>query len=206
MNKISGLLIAILAVAILASCAKEVKKELPILGIPKITNGDTIPHRIPDFEFMNQDSQIVTNETFENALYIADFFFTSCPTICPKLTRSMLRIHDHFEGRKDVLFLSHTIDVRRDSVPRLKNYAKNIGVSSDRWHFVTGDENQIYDIAEDYMSIALEDPDAPGGFDHSGWLILVDQNRHIRSFCDGTDDEDGDRLIKDIKFLLNDSS
>ncbi len=203
MNNFTGLLLVGLVGLLLVSCGKEEQKELPILGIPKITDGDTIPHRIPDFKFTNQDSQIVTNETFENAMYVADFFFTSCPTICPKLTRSMLRIHDYFEGRDDLLFLSHTIDVRRDSIPRLKLYAENIGVTSDRWHFVTGDEDEIYDIAEDYMSIALEDPDAPGGFDHSGWLILVDQNRHIRSFCDGTEDEDVDRLIKDIKLLMD---
>ncbi|TVR84208.1 MAG: SCO family protein [Saprospirales bacterium] len=194
---------AVLAVFILKSCSSTDARELPVLGIPKIIDGDTIPHRIPDFTFMNQDSQLVTNETFANAVYVADFFFTSCPTICPKLTRSMLRIHDYFEGREDVLFLSHTIDIRRDSIPRLKMYAENLGVTSDRWHFVTGDMNDIYDIAEDYMSIAIEDPNAPGGFDHSGWLILVDGNRHIRSFCDGTKDSDVDRLMEDIKILLH---
>jgi len=198
--------ILISAVAALLGCYSDNTGELPRLGLPQIINGDTIPHSIPDFTFMNQDSQWVSNETFSQAVYVADFFFTSCPTICPKLTRSMLRMHDHFEGREDVLFLSHTIDVRRDSIPRLKMYAENLGVSSDRWHFVTGDRDEIFDIAEDYMSIAIEDEDAPGGFDHSGWLILVDQNRHIRSYGDGTDDEAVDRLIKDMERLLRETS
>nr|MBS0036816.1 SCO family protein [Saprospiraceae bacterium] len=186
-------------------CHSANERELPILGFPKIIEGDTIPHTIPDFSFVNQDSQWVTNETFGDAVYVTDFFFTSCPTICPKLTRSMLRMYEEFEGRDDVLFLSHTIDVRRDSVPRLRLYAENLGVTSDRWHFVTGDRDKIYDIAEDYMSIAVEDEDAPGGFDHSGWLILIDKNRHIRSYCDGTKDEEVDRLMEDIKILLDES-
>lgn len=197
--------ISLLIFFIISSCSTKESRELPILGFPEFVNGDTIPHQIPDFSFINQDSQIVNNATFSEAVYVADFFFTSCPTICPKLTKSMLRIHDHFEGRDDVLFLSHTIDIQRDSIPRLKRYAKNLGVSSDRWHFVTGNRSDIYNIAEDYMSIAEETPDAPGGFDHSGWLILVDKNRHIRSYCNGTEDEDVDRLIEDIEILLNET-
>ena len=83
-----------------------------------------------------------------------------------------------------------------------KNYAENIGVNDDRWHFVTGDKDAIYTIAEDYMSLALEDPNAPGGFNHSGWLILVDDQKHIRSFCDGTDPKAVDKFMKDIDWLL----
>jgi protein SCO1/2 len=203
--KISLYLIALVGLVVIVSCQSNEHGELPYLGFPVIIEGDTFPHRIPDFEFMNQDSKMVTNKTFSESVYVADFFFTSCPTICPKLTRSMLRIHDYFSGREDVLLLSHTIDVRRDSVPRLRRYAENLGVTSDRWHFVTGDVNDIYSIADDYMSIAIEDPDAPGGFDHSGWLILIDKNRHIRSYCDGTNDEEVDRLIQDIKRLLNET-
>ena len=87
--------------------------------------------------------------------------------------------------------------------PRLKVYADNLGVSSDRWHFVTGQISEIYEIAEDYFSVAKEDPEAPGGFDHSGRLILVDENKHVRSFCDGTIAEEVDRFMMDIEKLLN---
>lgn len=186
------------------ACEPE-EKSLPIIGHKSIEGGDTMYHTIPDFSFVNQDSQRITPETFENKIYVVDFFFTSCPTICPVVKRQMMRVYERFEGQDDLLFLSHSVDGRRDSVPRLKVYADNLGVSSDRWHFVTGDIKEIYAIAEEYFSVAKEDPEAPGGFDHSGRLILVDQNKHVRSFCDGTDAEEVDRFMEDIEILLNET-
>jgi len=180
-------------------------ETLPILGERDIVNGDTIYHTIPDFSFVNQDSQVVTNETFQNKIYVADFFFISCPTICPKVSKSMLRIHDRFKDEERLSLLAHTIDTKHDTIPRLKKYAEGLGVAgTGKWHFVTGEKKEIYDIADDYFSIAIETPDIPesGGFDHSGRIILVDENRHVRSFCDGTDPESVDRLIQDIELLL----
>lgn len=100
------------------------------------------------------------------------------------------------------MFLSHTIDPKRDTVEALKIYADNLDVKASRWKFVTGQKDDIYDIADDYFSIAIENPDAPGGFDHSGRLILVDPGGRIRSFCNGTDPEDVDRFIQDIETLM----
>lgn len=177
--------------------------KLPILGERIVENGDTTYHAIPDFSFVNQDSQLVTNQTFAGKIYVADFFFVSCPTICPVVTKQMLRVHDHFQDEDRLLLLAHSIDPKRDTVDRLANYARNLGVSSEKWHFVTGNKDDIYEIADDYFSIAIESPDAPGGFDHSGRLILVDQNRHVRSFCDGTDPQSVDQFIRDIDLLLN---
>ncbi len=187
---------------LLFACNPGPAPKLPILGEPDIVNGDTIYHAIPDFSFINQDSQIVTNATFAGKVYVADFFFISCPTICPKTTRQMLRIHDHFLKEDRVLLLAHTVDPKHDTVPRLANYAKNLGVTASKWHFVTGDQDELYDIAEHYFSVAMENPDAPGGFDHSGRFILVDENRHVRSFCDGTDPKDVNRFMRDIENLL----
>jgi protein SCO1/2 len=175
---------------------------LPILGQREFVDGDTVYHQIPDFRFVDQDSQFVTNETFAGKAYVVDFFFTSCPTICPKVKQQMLRIYDRFQEEDQLLFLSHSIDVKRDTVGRLKEYADGLGISSDRWHLVTGDKDAIYEIADDYFSIAIEDNSVPGGFDHSGRLILIDENRHIRSFCNGTDPEEVDRFMKDIEQLL----
>lgn len=190
-------------ILLLVSCdLPEATQKLPILGERDIVNGDTIYHQIPDFSFINQDSQIVTNATFANKAYVADFFFTSCPTICPITTKSMLTLYDDFEEETNLLLLAHSIDVRRDSVPHLKEYAENMGVSSDRWHMVTGEEDEIMEIADDYFSIAYRDDDAPGGFDHSGRLILVDPQRHVRSFCDGTDPKSVERFKRDIRILL----
>lgn len=179
-------------------------ESLPLLGqhqVDKVT-GDTTYHRIPDFEFVNQDSMVVNNATFEGKIYVADFFFTSCPTICPKTAQQMLRLYKRYKDDDRVELLAHSIDTQRDTVGRLKAYANNLEVSAPKWHFVTGDKSEIYEIADDYMSIAIEDPDAPGGFDHSGWFILVDKNRHIRSFCKGTDPESVDEFMKDIDWLL----
>ncbi len=184
-----------------AACTSD-EEPLPILGEKVIENGDTIYHTIPDFSFIDQDSQIVTNETFKDKIYVADFFFVSCPTICPKVSKQMLRIYKHFENDDRVALLAHTIDPKHDTIPRLKQYAQKLGVRSDKWHFVTGDKDAIYEIADDYFSIAIEDPDAPGGFDHSGKIILVDANRHVRSFADGTDPASVDRLIQDMEKLL----
>jgi protein SCO1/2 len=101
-----------------------------------------------------------------------------------------------------VLLLSHSIDTRNDTVPALKSHADKLGIETARWHLVTGNKDSIYTIADDYFSVATENPEAPGGFDHSGRLILVDKNRHVRAFCDGTDSEDVDRFMLDIDRLL----
>jgi protein SCO1/2 len=178
-------------------------QPLPYLGNHNINGQDTAYHRIPDFTFISQDSAQISNASFAGKAYVADFFFTSCPTICPKVTKQMLRIHDQYKDDERLLLLSHTIDTKRDTVGRLKVYAENLGVSADKWIFVTGDKDEIYAIADDYMSIAIENPDAPGGFDHSGWLLLIDGQGHIRSFCDGTSEEKVDQFMNDIDWMLD---
>lgn len=192
-------------ILLLTACDQTSEPEfLPIIGNHDVdpTTGDTTFHTIPSFSFVDQDSQVVNNATFAGKAYVADFFFTSCPTICPKVKQQMLRIYDRYENDDRLLLLSHTIDVKRDTVGRLKEYADGLNVESGKWHFVTGDKDEIYDIAEDYLSIAREDANAPGGFDHSGWVILVDKEGHIRSFANGTVAEKMDELMEDIDWLL----
>ena len=189
----------------LFSCQFESQpKGLPFLGNHDIADGDTTYFKIPAFNFVNQDSQFVSNTTFAGKAYVADFFFTSCPTICPKVKKQMMRIHERYDGNDPLLLLSHSIDTKYDTVGRLKQYADNLGVGLPRWHFVTGEKEEIYNIAPSYMSIAIEDPDAPGGFDHSGWLILIDQEGHLRSFCNGTEEADVTKFMEDIDWLLAD--
>ena len=118
------------------------------------------------------------------------------------VSNSMLRVQNAFLSEDKLLLLAHTIDVKRDTVERLFDYAEKLGADHSKWHFVTGDKMEIYDIADDYFSIAIENPEAPGGFDHSGRLILVDANRHVRAFCDGTNPAEVDRFILDIEKLL----
>lgn len=202
----SFLLFLAFTAPLLWSCGGQNQNDpnepLPILGFKKVEQGDTAYHEIPDFSFIDQDSQIITNETFSGKAYVVDFFFTSCPTICPIVKQQMLRLNEKYQEDERLLLLSHSIDTRNDSVPVLHKYAQKLGVSSEKWHFVTGDHDEIYAIADDYFSIAEVNPDAPGGFDHSGRLILVDKNRHVRAFCDGTDAESVTKFMKDVDKLL----
>lgn len=197
-------LLFLLSFLIFIACDQQASSErLPILGNTIFEENDTIYHTIQDFQLVDQDSSIVTNETFANKVYVADFFFTSCPTICPKMKAQMLRVYEKFEGNDQVAILSHTIDPTYDTVALLKDYAERLGVRSDKWKFVTGDQDYIYDLAgKSYLSVADEDEDAPGGFVHSGAFLLVDKDRRIRGFYDGTLPEQVDVLLYDIEKLL----
>ncbi len=198
----SALVLGILTLLTVTNCTQEGPKELPIYGERTIVNNDTVYHQVPDFQFVNQDSNIITNKTFDDKVYVADFFFTSCTTICPKVKKQMLRIYEKYSDNDKVLLLSHSIDTKYDTVARLNRYAKSLGVSSDKWHFVTGEKDDIYGIADDYFSVAIEDPTLPDGFDHSGYIILVDENRHIRSMKNGTQAEEVDKFMEDMDRLL----
>ncbi|MDO8367934.1 MAG: SCO family protein [Saprospiraceae bacterium] len=190
--------------ALATGCLLDEKpRKLPILGERDVTpSGDTIYPQIPDFQFVDQDSQWVNNATFAGKAYVVDFFFIHCPTICPKVKANGLRVYEKFKNDDRLLLLSHSIDMRNDTVAALKHHAEKLGIDAKKWRLVTGDHDAIYAIADNYFSVATEDPSAPGGFDHSGRLILVDKNRHVRSFCDGTDAKDVDRFMKDIEVLL----
>lgn len=184
----------------------EHKTELPIMGERQIVNGDTLYHTIPDFQFVDQDSNLVTQSTFEGGIYVADFFFTSCPTICPQMSAQMLRLQDKFSDNPEVKLLSHSIDPIRDSVATLKSYAEKLEIDSRKWHLVTGKKDSIYQIAKSYLVPAQEDKSAPGGYLHSGAFILIDNQRRIRNYYDGTKPEEVDLLMEDIEFLLSTDS
>jgi len=197
--------------AFLISCDGGASDQrLPILGlrepVTKVVNGvqvtDTIYQQIPAFEFINQDSVVISQTFFENGIYIANFFFTNCPSICPTMQRNLLGVYQEYLGDERVRFLSHSVDFKYDSPEVLKNYADRLGVTNDQWQFVTGSKSEIYGIADKYMSYAAENSDAPGGYDHSGYLILIDKNRHIRGAYDGTSDDKIDLLLKDLRILL----
>lgn len=198
------------------SCGKSKPKDpnsntsLPYLGEPMITshveNGERVPDtlypQIPSFAFTNQNGERVTDSTYNEAIYIADFFFTTCPTICPKMKSELLRVYEAFQDNPQVMILSHTIDPEYDNVEVLHDYAERLEVESPKWNFVTGSKDSIYTIAEYYLASVTEDKSAPGGYIHSGALILIGPNKHIRGMYDGTRAEEVDQLIKDIPLLL----
>ena len=187
---------------ILLACTNT-DNRLPILGTPIIKDSDTIYPTIQSFRFINQDGTIITKKTFDNKIYVADFIFLSCPTICPKMTTELKTVYDAFENNANILFISHTIDPERDTIPRLKDYATNLHIDTKKWFFVTGIRDSIHALAEkSYFSAAHYDENAPGGYLHSGGLLLVDKNKHIRGVYDGTDPMETKRLIKDIDILL----
>ena len=179
------------------------KKKLPYLGNPSL-NGETSTYpKIPAFSFTDQENQIVNSASFANKIYIADFIFLSCSTICPLMNTEMLKVYTEFEKDDRVIFLSHTIDPANDSIQKLKAFADNLNISASKWHFVTGNKDSIYKIAErDYFTTAYPDSLDKDGLMHGGGLLLVDKNKNIRGVYDGTDPNETKRLILDIKQLL----
>lgn len=160
-------------------------------------------HVVGTFSLINQEGEEVTEANFKDKIYVTDFFFVTCPTICPKMTTQMHRVYEEFIENDQIALLSHTVMPVADSVPVLKEYAKNLGVSSSKWNFVTGDKKQIYNLArKTYFAAITEGSGGIDDFIHTENFVLVDQKKRLRGFYDGTSKEDVDRLINDIYTLL----
>lgn len=202
--------VVVLLLFMLGSCSQNTDR-LPILGerdtIKRMIEGkevvDTVYHTIPDFKFINQEGDTVTAQNLKDKIYVADFFFTTCPTICPVMKKQMLKVYDKIKGQPDVAILSHTIDPQHDTPAVLKQYASDLGVKdAKQWMFVTGEREKIYDIGEHhYLVVAGADSTAPGGYIHSGAFILIDKEKRVRGMYNGTDDEGTKRLLADIERL-----
>lgn len=182
----------------------EVADRLPIIGERYYDDEtkDTVYHRIPAFELTRQDGKTITEKDLEGKIYVADFFFTSCQTICPKMTSQLKRVAKKIEGENDVLIVSHTVDPETDSVETLKNYAESNGINTNKWWFLTGDEFFIHEHGgQGYLLNVKKDSTAQGGFLHSEMFILVDKALHIRGIYDGTNTAEVDKLMTDIDKL-----
>lgn len=188
------------------STPKENKKLLlPVIGDKKIagTDGkDTIYHTIQPFSFINQFNDTVSEKTIENKIYVADFFFATCQSICPKMSSQLVHVQNAYKNDKDVLILSHTVNPINDTVEVLNGYGQTYGAIKNKWHFLTGNKKSIYDMARfSYLVNALEDDGTEEGFLHSELFILVDAQKRIRGMYDGTDSLAVVKLISDIKLL-----
>ena len=160
-------------------------------------------HRVGPFKLIDQDGNISTENDFRNKIYVTDFFFVTCPTICPKMTKQMHRVYSEYKDNPDIMFLSHTVMPESDSVPVLKKYATDLNVDSKKWKFVTGDKKQIYSLArKTYFAAVTEGDGGVNDFVHTENFVLVDKEKRLRGFYDGTSKEDVDRLINDISALL----
>jgi len=141
--------------------------------------------KVPAFEFINQDGDTITNEDYLGKVYIVEFFFTTCPSICPVMSRNLVTLQEEFKSSSDFGIASFTIDPEHDTPEVLKEYAKNYGVTNPDWHFLTGDRQKIYELANTGFGIyANEDETVPGGFAHSGLFALIDKEGYVRSRLD----------------------
>jgi len=198
-------------VLLLAGIAGCQERRLPILGerdwVKKTVDGkevvDTIYNAIPAFSFVNQEGETVTEKVVEGKIYVSDFFFTTCPTICPIMKRQMVKVYNEYKNNPEVMILSHSIDPEHDTPQVLKKFATDLGVTGTQWQFLTGSKEKIYEIGQkNYLSTAKEDKTADGGYIHSGAFILVDKEKHVRGMYDGTTEEGTQKLIADMKTLL----
>ncbi len=182
------------------------KQELPILGEKEFIEGidtDTVYHTIPFWSFQNQDGEYISKEDYQGKVYIADFFFTHCPSVCPKMLENMKYAQQQLKG-ENILFLSHTVDPKDDTVERLKWYAEKNNIDTQNWNFVTGEKQDLYELGVNgYLVSSQEDALAPGGFLHSEKFILVDTQGRIRGMYDGTQKEQVDKMINDARLLVN---
>ena len=200
----------LLALIILASCQQnKPAKKLPILGerdtTMRLADGkyqiDSIIHTIPDFDFINQDGEHVTQKNVEGKIYLVDFFFTSCPTICPRVKKNMLKIAESIKSDPEILILSHTIDPKHDTAAVLYTYASKLHINTKQWQFLTGDKDKIYAQAHEYLVAVQQDTTAAGGFTHSGNVMLIDKKRQIRGYYNGLKEADMQNLLDDIQTL-----
>lgn len=177
-------------------------RHLEIFG-PKeaIAPGDTVYHTIPPFSFQNQEGRTVTDKDLQGKIYVANFFFATCPTICPKMNYNVKGVTDKYKADSLVKFLSFTVDPDKDSVQALAAYAKEQGADNNQWWFLTGDKESIYSIARDGYLVPAAGGKTAADFFHSQDLILIDKEKRIRGIYDGLDEADVKKLLDEIDVL-----
>lgn len=159
-------------------------------------------HKIGDFSLVNQNGDTITQNNYKDKIYVADFFFTTCPTICPIMTKNMAEIQEVIKDKPNVMLLSHSVTPQIDTVAQLKRYAMEKGVLDHKWNLVTGNKKQIYELArKSYLAVKNDGDGGPFDMIHTENFILVDKEKRIRGFYDGTNRDDIDRLLEDLKIL-----
>lgn len=202
-------LLSIIIIAIIFNIL-NVEKPLPIIQ-PSMVNSELVDtslvdvrkyHKIADFSLINQNGKTITQEDYKDKIYVADFFFTTCQTICPIMTDHMYFIQKEFKNDSNIMLLSHSVTPEIDSVAQLKKYALKKGVDDNKWNLVTGDKKQIYDLARKSY-LAVKNYEYSGQYDmiHTENFLLIDKKRQIRGYYDGTNPDEITRLIADIKKL-----
>lgn len=198
------LLLPAIAYLLLQSGENQYRK-LQIYGpreAPPDGNEDTVFHTVQPFELVAQNGLLFSSTQLDGKIYVADFFFATCQTICPEMTMQMKRIQETFKNDTSLFLISHTVNPAHDTAEVLRAYADEFGAADGKWFFLTGDKKSIYDLARhSYFVTALPGDGGPHDFIHSEKLILVDPDKRIRGYYDGTEIEDVSRLIEEIKVL-----
>ncbi|MDG1331667.1 MAG: SCO family protein [Crocinitomicaceae bacterium] len=213
MKRFGNVWLMLVTIVVIASCGEEEKvRVLPQLGqydvIYKTVDGievaDTVYPTIPDFSYVNQDSTVVTSKSMKGKVWVADFFFSTCPTICPTMTTQMKRLHAMTKDLEDDLqFISFSINPRYDQPTILRRYIKHHGIEANNWQFLTGDEEATHELGvNSFLVHVASDENAEGGYAHSPAFTLVDKEGVVRGVYIGTDTKDVDRLEKDLRKLL----
>lgn len=210
--KIFGIVFLILSIIIISIIYKtlNVYQPLPIYQ-PAMVNTELVDstmqykrkyHKIADFKLIDQNGKTITQNDYKDKIYVADFFFTTCQTICPIMTNNMVTIQNELLNDPDVMLLSHTVTPEIDTVAQLKRYAIEKGVIDTKWHLVTGDKKEIYELARKSY-LAVKTTGLGDAFDmiHTENFMLIDKKRQIRGFYDGTDSDAIKKLLEDIKIL-----
>lgn len=223
LSEIKSLALLLVLGVIFISCKNEVKKEnikvtetsrtehLPYYNEESFTPNWLIPgtkeeqnfHKIPDFKLINQLGDTINQNTFEDKIYVTNFFFTICPGICPQMAENMIKVQREFKNDGEILLLSHSVMPTTDTVEILKEYAKNNDVINNKWHLVTGDKEEIYELGRDqyFVENDLGEPKNIDDFLHTENFLLIDKNKHIRGIYNGLNRASIAQLITDIKTL-----
>lgn len=184
----------------LSSCSE--REPVGFTGPYEVVNGDTVRFTIPEYSFFNQDSVPTTNADFKGKYHVMTFFFSHCPGTCPIITGNLTAVHEAFKDNENVHIVSISIDPDYDNCARLREYAKGFEIDTKRWSFLKSTETYTHDFVQNrlYQSV-IKDPNAPGGFDHSSKILLVDDQGRLRKFYEGTDKKEIEILIEDLKSL-----
>ena len=198
----------IVLVAAVLSCQSPQEQVLPVLGETVIDRetGKLVHYQAPAFSFSDQQNQFISEETVAGKIYVVDFFFTSCPTICPKMTNHLVKVQDHFQDHPDIHILSYSIDPKHDTAERMSDYADRYGIDPAKWSLLSSQQFDVFELAKDYKVMAFDDTGlSQDGLIHDGTFVLVDGQRRIRGYYNGLDDKDVNRLISDMELLLKES-
>ena len=194
------------------SCGQSSEQQLPVYNpsdfnqalVDKSLRKTNKDHRVADFNLINQNGKTITQDDYQDKIYVTDFFFTSCKTICPVMTGNMAKVQEVFLNNNDVMFLSLSVTPDIDSIPKLREYATKKGVIDSKWNVTTGEKKHIYDLArKSYFAVVEQGDGGLQDFIHTPNFILVDKKKRIRGIYDGTDTKEIKRLIKDIYILKN---